>query len=239
LTRPLIQVKGLGQGEGVINLSSKLVTKLEAAGYALREPASKGALRRLEAGAGTLPSGLRAFLETTDGLGRQDERDYSGYPVNGVEAMLQPYPSNSLLPLQDDGFGNYDAVLVEPGPAFGAVVFWNHGTTMLESLVASSVPAYLELLTLGSKRSSVDLRTVDAGAARLLDDPRVKALFAREGLVGALLSVVLAPRFRPPHVKLPSPGQPWPPGARAGINPITKQQILLLAHRSPPPPRSS
>ena len=29
------------------------------------------------------------------------------------------------------------------------------------------------------------------------------------------------------------------PGAREGINPVTKQRILLLAQRTPPPPRSS
>ena len=155
-------------------LDPALVQKLKGAGYVLGKPICERQLAELVAAAGSLPEGVTRYLATSNGL------DHSKlFSICGSDEMLKPYPSNSLLPLKDDGCGNYDSVIIEPGLAFGAVVFWDHETTKAEYLIASSVQIYLELLVTfpESERWSSDgqnqddfLRAHDPEAARLLDD---------------------------------------------------------------------
>lgn len=200
------------------------MTKLERAGYTLREPINKARLDELVVAAGPLPDGVRQYLATSDGL-RHSERD----PILGSKEMLAPYPSNSLLPLKDDGCGNYDAIVIEPGLAFGAVVFWDHESGKAEYLVASSLPMYLEFLATvpiserwsqGGQSQDDFLRARDPGACALLDDPNLRLLIGPEGR-----------EFTPEFEPAPAPGQPLPKGAREGINPFTKQRIVIMPHR--------
>jgi len=211
-------------------MTPALVNTLQAAGYVLRKPISTTRLSELANAAGSLPEGVSRYLATSDGL---------DHPlldsIWGSKEMLKPYPSNSLLPLKGDGCGNFDAVLIEPGPGFGAVVFWDHETTKAEYLIASSVPVYLELLvsTPLSERWSSDgqshddfLRAHDAAAASLLDDPMFRRLVGDEGRD---FTLEMAPA--------PAPGKPLPKGAREGINPFTRERVVIMPtpkYRTPP-----
>ncbi len=205
-------------------LSASLVSTLEGAGYVLSNPITTERLSELAAAAGSLPEGVVQYLSTSDGLVHRKLDS-----IYGSEGMLRPYPSSSLLPLKGDGCGNYDSVIVEPGLGFGAVVFWDHETSRAEYLVASSVPTYLAFLARYpvSERWTPDgqshndfVRLHDPEAARLLDDPRFRALVGPAGRV----FTVEQPQ--------PTPGQALPGVAREGINPFTKERVVLR-----PPPR--
>jgi hypothetical protein len=215
-------------------LPAALVKKLVDAGYLLRKPITEVRLNELMAAAGSLPEGVTRYLRTSDGLDHP-----SLFGVCGSQTMLKSYPSNSLLPLREDGCGDYDSVIIEPGPGYGAVVFWDHETTRAEYLLASSVPSYLELLVLAvpkSQRWSSDgqsqnefVRAHDAAAARLLDDPTFQTLVGDEGRA-----------FIVESLPLPGPGDPLPDGARVGVNPFTKERQIFVPgekHRTPPKPR--
>jgi len=213
-------------------LAPALVQELEGIGYVLREPIGKSRLSKLVAAAGSLPEGVTRYLATSDGL-----KHSKLFDICGSNEMLKPYPSSSLLPLKGDGCGNYDAVIIEPGLCFGAVVFWDHETTKAEHLIASSVPVYLKLLVTfpPSERWSSDgqsqddfLRAHDAHAARLLDDPAFRAWVGDPGRIFTLES------------RQPGPGEPLPKGAREAINPFTKEREVFMPppkYRTPPESR--
>lgn len=210
-------------------LAPALVKRLETLGYVRRKPIDAKRLAKLAEAAGSLPEGLTRYLLTSDGL---DSAELLS--ICGSEEMLAPHPSQSLLPLCDDGNGNYDAVVVEPGLLFGAVIFWDHETGKADHLIASSVVAYLELLgkwTPPFIRSANDqthddfLRAHDGGAARLLDDPDFATWVGDSGRTF---------RLEPePYV----PGEPLPKGAREGVNPFTNERQIFMPlpkHRTPP-----
>jgi len=212
-------------------LSSALLNALTSAGYISHDPITDDHLQLLVAAAGSLPDGLVRYLMTSDGLTHPKLP-----PILGSSDMLKPYPASSLLPLRGDGSGNYESVLIEPGPGFGAVVFWDHETTKAEYLIASSVPSYLELLLVTVPRAarwSADgrdqddfVRAHDAGAAQLLDDPKFQALVGSAG-----------PSFTLEREEAPALGEPLPPGAREGVNPLTKERVVLMPapkYRRPP-----
>jgi hypothetical protein len=197
-------------------------------------PVTEAALRELTTAAGSLPEGVMTYLTTSDGLKHPDL-----FRIYGAHDMLRPYPSSSLLPLREDGCGNYASVLIEPGAGFGAVVFWDHETTRAEYLLASSVPSYLELLLLDVSayaRWSPDGRSQnefvcahDADAARLLEDPSFTAMVGERGR-----------EFTVEQPTPPPPGEPWPPGAREGVNHFTKEGVVFMPsprYRTPPTKR--
>lgn len=212
-------------------LAPALVQKLEGAGYVLRKAVGNRRLAELVAAAGSLPEGVTRYLATSDGLDHSHSELDS---ICGSKEMLKPYPSNSLLPLKGDGCGNYEAVIIEPGPCFGAVVFWDHETAKAEYLVASSVPLYLELLVTfpTSDRWSSDgqsqddfLRAHDHEAARLLDDPGFRTWVGDAGRTFTL------------EIEQAAPGEPLPKGARESINPFTNERVVFMPppkYRTPP-----
>ncbi len=211
-------------------LAPTLLKKITEAGYLLRPPITAAQLKKLVAASGSLPEGVTRYLATSDGL-KHPELE----PICGSAQMLKPYPSSSLLPLKGDGCGDYDAVMIEPGFGFGAVVFWDHEPRKAAYLIASSVPKYLELLVSvpDSDRWSPDglnqnefLRAHDAEAARLLDDPAFAALVGPSGKEFGL-------ELR----AAPAPGEPLPKGAIEAIDPFTRERLVIMPpakYRTPP-----
>jgi len=207
----------------VERLPKELIEKLKLAGWVLKQPATEAALGELISVTGALPDGVLQYLHTSDGL-----EHASLELVFNAHTMRIPSPSNSLLPLRDDGCGNYDAVILDDGPGHGAVVFWNHESCRAEYLIASSVPAYLRYLATPpewkvSRREAVPCSD-DVEGIRLGDDPAFRALLRREFTTETQKVV---------------PGEPLPRGAKEAINPFTNKPFVIMPvlPRRPPPTR--
>jgi len=181
-----------------------------------------------------LPEGVSRYLATSDGL-ENSKLD----AIYGSKEMLKPHPSNSLLPLKGDGCGNYDAVLIEPGPGFGAVVFWDDETTKAEYLIASSVRCTLSswsafLRPKGGPRMRRARMTSCVQTTPQLHVCSMTHCFRHlAGSAGKDFTLTLEPA--------PVPGKPLPPGARDGINPFTRERIVIMPlpkYRTPAKQRS-
>jgi hypothetical protein len=106
-------------------------------------PASEAALARVR---GLAPAPLLTFWRQCNGLqvGIDDIEDGE---IFGIDAALDTMEAcgedlDGLLPLRGDGCGDYDCLVLGPGPCQGAVVFWDHEI--------SEQPAYLLAGTLDS-----------------------------------------------------------------------------------------
>jgi len=207
----------------VERLPKELIEKLELAGWVLKQPVTEAALGELISVTGALPEGVLQYLATSDGV-----EHASLECVFNAHTMRIPSPSNSLLPLRDDGCGNYDAVILDDGPGYGAVVFWDHESCRAKYLIASSVPAYLRYLATprewnASRRDGVPCSD-DIEGIRMRDDPAFRAVLRRKFTT---------------ETQRPVPGEPLPPGAKEGINPFTNKPIVIMPMlpRRPPPTR--
>jgi hypothetical protein len=96
------------------------------------KPASTDSLKALVADVPDVPEDLLNFFRRTNGVGVHLNDSVVGQVFSVEEARsafslaLDSHVARRLLPIRADGYGNYDCVVVGPGLAQGAVVFWDH-----------------------------------------------------------------------------------------------------------------
>ncbi|HEX8322270.1 MAG TPA: SMI1/KNR4 family protein [Tepidisphaeraceae bacterium] len=103
-----------------------------------------------------IPADLREFYSLCDGI--RIGKDSAGelYSSSRMAERFPVWPQDlhsfdeqfhwRLLPIRDDGCGDYDCLVTGDGPCTGAVIFWDH--ELLESpgyLLAGSLAAYLRM----------------------------------------------------------------------------------------------
>lgn len=119
-----------------------------------RRPAPDVEIGELTAKFSDAPEELVLFLRLTNGLraGTEDPVDGTVFSCrNMIRSMSVDEPEHvtrRLLPVRDDGCGDFDCLVIGSGPARHAVVFWDHEVYDRPShLLAGSFLTYLEFLT--------------------------------------------------------------------------------------------
>jgi hypothetical protein len=103
-----------------------------------------------------LPADLREFYTLCDGIRVAKDNAGELYSSSRLVERYPVWPSDfdffdaqfhgRLLPIRDDGCGDYDCLVTGEGPCSGAVIFWDH--ERVESpgyLLAGSLSAYLRM----------------------------------------------------------------------------------------------
>jgi hypothetical protein len=159
--------------------------------------ATKAEIEKLVDKTGPLPAELLTFYRVANGVVvRTEDTGVDGTMYSTRESRreyVREYPR--LVPIAEDGCGNYECVLRGKGPGEGAVVFWDHEEGGISHLIAGSVSAYVDLLARdlctnvepdGTRDLNADapwleeawLKKHDPKAKALLSDPKFRALLA-------------------------------------------------------------
>jgi hypothetical protein len=101
-----------------------------------------------------VPPDLTEFYSLCDGIRVAEDNDGELYSTTRMLERFPVWPREfesydeqlhgRLLPIRDDGCGDYDCVVIGDGPCSGAVIFWDHERIECPGyLLAGSLSAYL------------------------------------------------------------------------------------------------
>ncbi|MHB0935652.1 MAG: SMI1/KNR4 family protein [Armatimonadota bacterium] len=132
-------------------------------------PAGDAALRELQQRVPAVPEVLLAFWQYCDGIQVTDDEEGR---LLGVQQALERYPCSDstgierFIPIRGDGCGDYDCLVIGPGPFEGAVVFWDHEVDEGASyLLGGTFLSYLDMW------SDYLMHTYLTNGERECDDP--------------------------------------------------------------------